>query len=540
MDNSGNGYTGQVNGTQVVTGLAGYGRQLSTLSDWISATAGPSLNLSGALTLEAWIKIADLSDYQMIINKAPNAGSLASFPGNFDFYVAPAGNLWFLHEIVGGGWKGYVSSATVPVNVWTHVAVTWGSGHVIFYLNGLPVTNVTDAGETALTNSPTVRIGQRADSRGFRGVIDEVKIWSYARTAGQIATTVYPQTNCPAANPYDNTPDDAALQACLNKGGETRLWPGTPGYILAGPLQIGTDNTVLTSTSTATRATLIASSTLNNNNTAAPGMFTSSGHNNLSVSFITFDGNRPARTAELSTLCAANLYRGAASNVTFGATTHLAFDDNESTRTLCGSALQVDGTTFELARNLIDDNGHGTENQDAPQPWSDGMTLLKCAGGNVHNNTIRDATDVAIVTGGGACLIQNNVIMAQSRHAFAGIGLGAFSPLNGNHTGTIVSGNQITASFGRMGFGLSLGLHPWNPSVYTTGGTVQANSVSGAIVNIAVDGTNSLTVSGNTMSIPQGSPKCGGSPTNYTAAHFDTSSNLQSGYVIRLYDGCLP
>ena len=39
--------------------------------------------------------------------------------------------------------------------------------------------------------------------------------------------------DCPSANPNDDTPDDIALQSCLNAGGTVTLDAGSPGYIIA-------------------------------------------------------------------------------------------------------------------------------------------------------------------------------------------------------------------------------------------------------------------------------------------------------------------
>jgi len=340
--------------------------------------------------------------------------------------------------------------------------------------------------------------------------------------------------NCPAANPNDNQPDDSALQNCLNQGGTVVLEPGTPGYIIATGLTINVDNTILTSSGAPTRARLVADPAL-----AAP-VLQMTNRNGVHISFIEVDGNRPNRTG-ISTCMG---YRIFGTNISLEASTNFSFTDSRSTQAMCGSALQINGTNFELARNLVDNNGHGREAQDAPEPWSDGMTIGKCDGGYIHDNQVVDATDIAIVDGGGPnCRIENNVIHAMMRHAFGGIALHVFtSEGNGDHTGTTVKNNQITSAPNMMSFGLSLGMHPWGSCCVGTtamGGTVTGNTVSGAVVDIQVDGVSGMTVTGNMPSDPAGTPGCGGSTALYTVAH-DTNSTVDPGFTARIYDGCIP
>jgi hypothetical protein len=336
--------------------------------------------------------------------------------------------------------------------------------------------------------------------------------------------------SCPAADPNDQVPDDAALQACFDAGGTVVLAPGNPGYLIATGLTVSKDGTIVTSSSAPTRATLLAAPSL-----AAP-ILQMTGRTGVQISFVTFDGNRPNRTGVATCMG----YRIFGTNVSLENSTSFSFDDNKSTRAMCGSALQVHGTGFELARNEIVDNGHATEAKDAPEPWSDGITLGECVQGMVHDNTITDATDVAIVDGGGAgCQILNNTISQVQRHAFAGIALHVFTAEgNGDHTGSKVAGNSIDGG-GRLAFALSVGMHPWAPTVTAKNGTVSGNSAKGAVVNLQVDGVDGTTVMGNQLGATGGTPRCGGAPAAYTVAHA-TNATLDAGPLARIYDSCIP
>lgn len=81
----------------------------------------------------------------------------------------------------------------VPLNQWSHVAVTWmgtpGNYTVTFFVNGAisgpPVINTG----TMASDTDTLTIGKTKPFVGnvFNGYIDEVKIWNVARTQVQIA-----------------------------------------------------------------------------------------------------------------------------------------------------------------------------------------------------------------------------------------------------------------------------------------------------------------------------------------------------------------
>jgi hypothetical protein len=66
---------------------------------------------------------------------------------------------------------------------------------------------------------------------------------------------------------------------------------------------------------------------------------------------------------------------------------------------------------------------------------------------------------------------------------------------------------------------------------------VHDNTISGAVVNLAVDGLNGGRVETNTMRGARGSRvlNCA-RPADYTAGHFFNLSSLQRGFIIRTYD----
>ncbi|MEN8928980.1 MAG: LamG-like jellyroll fold domain-containing protein [Flavobacteriales bacterium] len=141
---------------------------------------------TGARTIEAWIKTTS--------NHVPNAngkqGAIADYGsfvtgGRFTFCV-----LWGDAIRIEVGGNGLSGSIAVNDGNWHHVAVVYN--HTATNKYSLFVDSVLDvAGNlTVPTNTGSTtnfRIGKRIDGvSGFRGSIDEVRFYNYARTLAQI------------------------------------------------------------------------------------------------------------------------------------------------------------------------------------------------------------------------------------------------------------------------------------------------------------------------------------------------------------------
>jgi hypothetical protein len=329
--------------------------------------------------------------------------------------------------------------------------------------------------------------------------------------------------SCSGANPNDNTPDDDALQSCLDSGGAVTLDADSPGYIIATGLLFRVANTVLTSTDTNDRATLIAHADLNTQ------ILRTSGVSGLQLLAIKLDGNKANRTAT----CRG--YRGNGANISLFDGDGWKLINIESSRALCGTALEISGTNYEIANSQFYSNGYST-GQRGGEPWADGITLAYCQGGYVHDNYLEDSTDIAIVsggTGGYGCRVENNTIHQANNHAFAGIAVHNFvegGTGGGDHTNSLYQNNTITSALNQLDLGISVGMHGWFSDRDTFGGSIINNSVSGARINLDIYGYHDGTVNNNTISSPQGS--FFGFGANYAATNV-TNTCLQLGWVVK-------
>jgi len=88
-----------------------------------------------------------------------------------------------------GGKEPHVEGGNIPLNAWTHVAMTFdsASGQFVAYVNGQAVNSLQSPGAIYAT-ARNVFIG-REDSfspRPFNGLIDEVAVYNRALSAAEI------------------------------------------------------------------------------------------------------------------------------------------------------------------------------------------------------------------------------------------------------------------------------------------------------------------------------------------------------------------
>ena len=157
-------------------------------NDYVQVGAQPGLIMSATLTLEAWIYpegTGSGGQYGGIIVNKEGEYEIARFAnGNFAWAFANSNPAWFWHE----------TPAFIPLNQWSHVAVTYQSGVAKSYLNGVLVETYTGAGnigDVAPTQNDFRIGGRQGTSQYFNGKIEELMVWNLVRTDSDIQENVY-------------------------------------------------------------------------------------------------------------------------------------------------------------------------------------------------------------------------------------------------------------------------------------------------------------------------------------------------------------
>jgi hypothetical protein len=180
-DVSGNGHTATVNGAVwTANGRYGGAMEFDGVNDLATIATSSLLDFTTGMTLEAWVYPTVSGGWQTVILRESASGlSYALYEGNDA--GSPVG-----YVRSGGVDRGTPGVGPLPLNTWSHLATTFGGGHLRMFVNGVevtsePVPSSIDPGATAL------RIGGNAVwGEHFRGRIDDVRIYNRALTAAEI------------------------------------------------------------------------------------------------------------------------------------------------------------------------------------------------------------------------------------------------------------------------------------------------------------------------------------------------------------------
>jgi hypothetical protein len=150
--------------------------------EYISAPTSSDLEITGNITISAWIKTSVGSSFQKIINKRDAGGT------NYDFYLdnSATPKLRFYD-----GSTAASSTGTITLSSWNHVAISIDSGTATFYING--AASGTQSFSITSNDAP-LYIAKYYSGEFFAGDIDEVAIWNRALELADIQT-IYNATN---------------------------------------------------------------------------------------------------------------------------------------------------------------------------------------------------------------------------------------------------------------------------------------------------------------------------------------------------------
>ncbi len=265
LDGNANDSAGANNGTPVnsptyvTPGADGTGQCLSLNGTNQAVTLGNPANLqiTGPITMAAWIKPTDVNTLRNILNKGHN--------------ITPSGEntlrLSGSSILAAGSWDGADHIATftgAQVNVWQHVCGVYTGTQWLLYKNGVQVASLGDSVGAVAVNGATVannvwNIGSRGGSpteRPFAGQIDDVIIYNRGLSAAEVAAIYQPnQLSADWAQPGYVVPDSWGSVS----GGVGYDAKATPTYTpyIAGNVQAGMQN-VSTSILTRKEFTLTA------------------------------------------------------------------------------------------------------------------------------------------------------------------------------------------------------------------------------------------------------------------------------------------
>ncbi|WP_420315725.1 BspA family leucine-rich repeat surface protein [Ekhidna sp.] len=162
------------------------------VDDYVELGNPEEYRITGDLTIEAWVNWPGntTGNTQTIFARSYDFGETADTDIFYRFAITANGELSDFFEVNGVN-QSTISTGTIPVSEWTHVAMVRNATDLTeeFYINGV------FAGKSSIPAVPSdgthpgqrVWIGNRLGaSIYFDGVMDELRIWNVARTKDQI------------------------------------------------------------------------------------------------------------------------------------------------------------------------------------------------------------------------------------------------------------------------------------------------------------------------------------------------------------------
>ncbi len=162
---------------------------------------------TGQITISSWIYYEEINGWQGIVSNRIGSGE-----GNFYMEINTSGYL----QLNAPNFTAALTAEPLPLNEWLHVAATAGPEGAYVYINGeVAAQNLNPITVTELEVPMYVGCLQRSGSgvddtvglvNPFKGQIDDIRIYNYARSHEEIVDLYYEMLEipvCMSSNPYD-------------------------------------------------------------------------------------------------------------------------------------------------------------------------------------------------------------------------------------------------------------------------------------------------------------------------------------------------
>ena len=182
-DNGNHGTLTYMTGSEWTTGQKSGALSFDGSNDHIVVPNNASLQPTSALSICAWIR-GDSWDSGRYVNPILRKGSTT--PVNYQLTIADRKVSLMLDDMDEN--DGIPGDTTLNTGQWYHVAATWDGAHVRIYLNGILDNNPPDARSGFIgTDTRSLYIGGRGTQDNFDGLLDDVRLYSRALSAAEVA-----------------------------------------------------------------------------------------------------------------------------------------------------------------------------------------------------------------------------------------------------------------------------------------------------------------------------------------------------------------
>lgn len=231
-DSSGNGNTGTFNGnTAWAIGKYGAGAILDGSGDYISSSYSSINPSANNLTVEGWFKTTTPSTLQSIIQQKDGGGTGRTWLG-FSDATCSVGKFY---SFIGGSCT--TSTTSVTANTWYHLATTYDGTTVKLYMNGVLDGSAAKTAEANSAGQLVFGINKALSGAALSGQMDEVKVYNYARTQGQVVEDMnagHPAPGSPVGTPVGYWKFDEGADGTCSGGTNDACNSGSAGSAIDG------------------------------------------------------------------------------------------------------------------------------------------------------------------------------------------------------------------------------------------------------------------------------------------------------------------
>ncbi len=180
-DVSGRGHNGTIAGAVWSTaGRNGGALSFDGVNDMVTVADTAALDLTNAMTLEAWVRPSTTNRWRTVALKEQSGALVYSLYSNNSGQRAST-NLW-----LGSGEIEARSAASLPTNVWTHLAATYDGAVIRLYVNGALSGSATATGSMPASTGAFRIGGNTVWDEFFGGLIDDLRLYNRALSAAEV------------------------------------------------------------------------------------------------------------------------------------------------------------------------------------------------------------------------------------------------------------------------------------------------------------------------------------------------------------------
>ena len=221
-DGSSNANTGTIaNGAWTTSGRFGNALTFNGTSTMVTVPDSASLDLTNAMTLEAWVYPTALSDWRTVIMKE-NATSHVYLMYASDNAPYPAA-----YVRTNGTEQSAPGTNPLPLNAWSHLAATYNGSVLRIYVNGTQVASTTVTGSIDTSTQPLQIGGNSVWGEYFAGRIDELRIYNRALSASEIAADMNAPIGSGSGDTQSPTAPSNLVATAISSSQVNLSWTGS-------------------------------------------------------------------------------------------------------------------------------------------------------------------------------------------------------------------------------------------------------------------------------------------------------------------------